>query len=194
MTTQAQFTDWTAAIKAFGEANSWCLPARRRLRHFRQWCDENGFTEIEAYGFGAAAAFDRCFTTLRDASDEEREACQTYEDVKALANRQDEARRARLAASLDAARAELMTVADEPGWTLVAGEDTTVVARGTLSDVQAHVLTIFVKRLRRDRESGHGAWVLLAPQLDGEEDRREAASGYFDAHTVWQERGCVPIC
>jgi len=67
---------------------------------------------------------------------------------------------------------------DEPGFTLLAGEETEIVRRGTFRDCRDNLSQLMAKRLPRDPYCGIGCWVIVK----GEE---EVMSGKFDKDMYW---------
>jgi hypothetical protein len=89
-----------------------------------------------------------------------------------------EARKAREceAAKYRAEREALNARLDEPGFTLLAGENTDVVCRGTLRQCRESLWKVI--GLPRDPYCGRGCWVIVDSQ------RNEVESGEFDKDMV----------
>lgn len=71
----------------------------------------------------------------------------------------DKARLETWRAEVDATSAALNARLDEPGFVLLAGEDTAIVASGTLRECRDAMYK--VPRCRRDSYSGRGCWVIV---------------------------------
>lgn len=101
--------------------------------------------------------------------------------IKARTSAEDLARSralaAKYAAESEAKRHRYASQTDQTGWLLLAGEDTEVVARGTLRDVEA--MRSCVTRCKRDSYTGRGCWVIVSP------DGSEYEAGYFDRDLYW---------
>lgn len=82
-----------------------------------------------------------------------------------------------LARALDRA-AQLDAMADDPGWTMIAGEDSEVLCTGTRAECFS-ALSAALHRLPRDPYEGRGAWGLLPP------DGSREMSGTFDEHCYY---------
>jgi hypothetical protein len=72
-----------------------------------------------------------------------------------------------------------MAQADKAGWRLIAGEESAVVAAGTLADVENSDAMRRMLNEPRALGEGVGCWIITAP--DGVEYR----SGQFDANAWW---------
>jgi len=96
------------------------------------------------------------------------------------AARDAQAEQARLAAV--ARRDTLLAALDLSRCVLLAGEDTDVVASGTLDYCRR--MCSAVHHLSRDCYSGKGCWVITAPRRDNGEIV-EVESGGFDADIYW---------
>jgi len=72
---------------------------------------------------------------------------------------------------------------DEPGFVLLAGENTDVIYHGTYRECKDNLWRLNMpgengKRIPRDSYSGKGCWVIV-------KDGYEIQSGYFDKDMVW---------
>ena len=74
--------------------------------------------------------------------------------------------------------AELDAMSDDPGWTMIAGEESELLCTGTRAECFA-ALTAALHRLPRDPHEGKGAWVLLPP------DGSREMEGTFDQHCYY---------
>ncbi len=175
-------TDWTPVILAWGNAREWKpLTERRCLRRLRDFAAERGTPlgrpRHAAEGIAQCAALQSAYAALATASDERRKGITCWPEVKALISETRAARAAALAADDAAARARHEAQAESPGWRLLAGEDTELVACGTRAECLARLHEVC--RCPRDGATGLGCWALLAP------DGAEAARGRFDAQSAW---------
>lgn len=97
---------------------------------------------------------------------------------------QAERRKAWRAASAEALEkskarmAELDKIADQPGWTMIAGEESEVLCTGTRAECYS-ALSAALHRLPRDPHEGAGAWSLLPP------DGTREITGTFDQHCYY---------
>lgn len=100
--------------------------------------------------------------------------------LKAQAEQRQQ-RKAKHAEALERSRARMAhldAMANDPGWTMIAGEESEVLCRGTRAECYS-ALQAALHRLPRDRFEGVGAWSLLPP-----DDSREI-SGTFDQHCYY---------
>lgn len=166
-------SDWTEAIKWYGEIRDWRpLPTRHALKGF---CEDAGIERRK--GIAADRAFRLGYAALAKATPEERAACRDFEAVKQLQRKQEADAIARAEKVYQEKKARLDAMADQPGWLLMAGEETELVARGTRDEVRRKLY--LVTHCPRDPYAGKGCWVILAP------DGTEAESGFFDGEMYW---------
>ncbi len=74
--------------------------------------------------------------------------------------------------------AEAQKESEVTGCTLLAGENSEVVATGSLYFCRQSLSTVLQKHLPRDPYSGKGCWAIVRGE-------QELASGYFDGETVY---------
>lgn len=81
------------------------------------------------------------------------------------------------AANWEASQAALDARSDEPGFRLIAGEDSEIVASGTLRECRSMIPC--VTRCQRDRFAGRGCWVIV------DAAGVEVQAGQFDRDCAW---------
>jgi len=164
--------DWTKQLKEWGQHRQWRpLPRRGALREF---CNANGFGER---GVAADRAFRLGYAALARATAEERSACQDWQAVLELQQRQVKNEADRLKAIAEKRQRSLAAMAENPGWKLLAGEKTEILATGTRREVEANLWR--VTKCAREPSTGRGCWMILAP------DGTEATRGGFDGEIYW---------
>ena len=185
--TTVEQSDWTEDIKRYGDSRGWKpFSARRPLSKFREFSGR-----WDASGVAADSAFRRGYNALRSVTPEQREAVRTWPGLKSLVRKLEEAHLFEVQARTQAARELLEALKDRPNWQLVAGENSTVVKIGTLAEVRRAVNCLPSAHLPKDPYCGRGAWLVLAPMIEGEEGAREAASGWFTRDGAHQTHGPV---
>lgn len=157
--------DWTKKLIEYGDSRGWSLLPKKALRSFSAFSGGERIT-----GFAADKALRAGYGALQDATPAERAACHDWQDVLSLQQRQREAWQSRQRKTREQRRAELLTLADQPGWLLLAGEDTAVFCRGTFAAVDDAWRAGKHLRCRRT-DGGNAVWAIVAP------DGREFDSG-----------------
>lgn len=129
--------EWWKAVPAWIAAGG-PQKSRRQLSQFRQFCGANGFGNV-GEGFHVAYALDECMAAWETANEIERSGVVDDETWRALRMAYREGRlAAQVARAEKAAQAARQFAAEAKTrqWTLIAGEQSRIIASGSLDEVR----------------------------------------------------------